>query len=953
LDDLLFGKSSSGSDGAVTGAADVVESFGPVTVVSAATTAAAAAAGVPAAAAAAAAVPGGVVGESGDVSGGVSDELLPTLGPWSQCANLFSPGFTAPASSKSKGGIGSGGSSSAASKAAAAGAGVSLLNLDSWPGLVLAAFSVVVLVEALIVGPLASSAPSPSTSSSSSSSWHVSSLGGGSRALRFPSFQPRQHLLSLNQQQLKTKHKRQRQRQQHAAAVVMGHISPEECLEAAATGFTPALLLPLALGEETITSFAANPTAAAAAASLSPSTNPVKGRTSHVTPLAAAGRAAAVRAASALHLGRLLRLLAYALSFTLNMLKKASVNGWRAVLLLTVGSANAATLVLASHAIATILLLPGLSTAPGTVASASASAAGAAAAGASISSSPSGLLDLTSAVRFSGAVLCLALTATSAHASFLSASTAFKRVHSTSPAVKDVLGLERKDKAIAQAMHTLTENVNRDAVKLAAAGAKAAPAPTPTPPAAGASAAAAELADEESVVVVPRGPHPSDGLRLKNVWVASPDQQEQEQEHARHFAVKGVSLHVPGGTVAVVVGGVGSGKSSLISALASGGDAQEGGGVGTARMLQGDVLLQGEAWSADWGAASSDSSSRSSSGCGSSGSGSRSTRRWGTTRQASADDSGDGRWWSLCAWGGWKAGLGVLRQRPAMLGGGLSLADSIAVGVSPALLLHPPPPPPSSAIATPSSTSTTASTTSFNEQRDLVVLSSLVLAGAESIAQVLPAGLDTILLAPTSRSDRSSSSDKSAGGNYDDSDAHGHDGGRGVGGVALSAGEWAAVALARSLAGLVAGTASLVLLDEPESMVVAAAALESAEGGGGGGNGNGNGDASGGEGVGSGVGGGGAEVAQEAAEVALMERLVAAASERPHCAVLVATRRPRLALFAEHVVVLGPQGQVLEQGHPEVLLTESPGGAFAQLLGANSGANYNNEASNPTTSSSF
>jgi ABC-type multidrug transport system fused ATPase/permease subunit len=67
-------------------------------------------------------------------------------------------------------------------------------------------------------------------------------------------------------------------------------------------------------------------------------------------------------------------------------------------------------------------------------------------------------------------------------------------------------------------------------------------------------------------------------------------------------------------------------------------------------------------------------------------------------------------------------------------------------------------------------------------------------------------------------------------------------------------------------------------------------------------------------------------------EVDFMSALVSAADVQPQCAVVVATRSPKLALFANQVVVLGPKGRVLEQGDPEELLAAN--GYFAELLQA-------------------
>jgi ABC-type multidrug transport system ATPase subunit len=104
----------------------------------------------------------------------------------------------------------------------------------------------------------------------------------------------------------------------------------------------------------------------------------------------------------------------------------------------------------------------------------------------------------------------------------------------------------------------------------------------------------------------------------------------------------------------------------------------------------------------------------------------------------------------------------------------------------------------------------------------------------------------------------------------------------------------AAVALARAVRGLAGerSSAALVLLDEPLGVD---------------------------------------SESNEAREVAFMSALVSAAQQQPACAVVVAARSPRLALFADQVAVLGPRGRVVEVGDPEQLAAKQ-GGHFAHLL---------------------
>jgi len=66
-----------------------------------------------------------------------------------------------------------------------------------------------------------------------------------------------------------------------------------------------------------------------------------------------------------------------------------------------------------------------------------------------------------------------------------------------------------------------------------------------------------------------------------------------------------------------------------------------------------------------------------------------------------------------------------------------------------------------------------------------------------------------------------------------------------------------------------------------------------------------------------------------------MGRLVAAAAQRPSAAVLVFTRRARLASLdgVHSALVLGPRGQVLEQGPPAALLA-SDASMLSRLVAA-------------------
>jgi ABC-type multidrug transport system fused ATPase/permease subunit len=268
--------------------------------------------------------------------------------------------------------------------------------------------------------------------------------------------------------------------------------------------------------------------------------------------------------------------------------------------------------------------------------------------------------------------------------------------------------------------------------------------------------------------------------------------------------VRGLSLHVPGGTVCVVVGPPGSGKSALLDALAYAAGAYEA-PTGEARTTQlapfpalpslarGSVLLQG-----------------------------RPRELW--------------------AKGHWRQAVNSLRQKPARFP-----HLSLAANVDPA--------------------AAAASSAAGRDRKgsNAAVGAALVLAGAAHLAAAL------------------ANSDGAAVGND------------------LSSEAWAAVALARAVRGLAGASsgqpgerssAALVLLDEPLGVD---------------------------------------SESNEAREVAFMSALVSAAQQQPACAVVVAARSPRLALFADQVAVLGPRGRVVEVGDPEQLAAKQ-GGHFAHLL---------------------
>lgn len=322
------------------------------------------------------------------------------------------------------------------------------------------------------------------------------------------------------------------------------------------------------------------------------------------------------------------------------------------------------------------------------------------------------------------------------------------------------------------------------------------------------------------------GPNPPDGLRLDNVWVSTPNKHSNQGQRVEEeeFAVRGLSLHVPGGSVCVVVGPPKSGKSALLDALAyaPGGynespSVHQGPPTTTSStplpklpgLARGSVQLQGQL---------------------------RQTWRAGPWRQA----------------------VNVMRQKPAQFPD-LSLTANVN--------------PTAAAAATDTSSSSWSSHIRDRRSMEAGVGAALALAGASHLA------------ASTSSS-------------YDRNSA--------VGSMPLSSEDWLKIGLARGVRGLVSssvnsggsggggGGAALVLLDEPLGL--------DHEGG------------------------------NDEREVDFMSALVSAAEMQPQCAVVVATRSPKLALFANQVVVLGPKGRVLEQGDPEELLAAN--GYFAELLQA-------------------
>ena len=314
------------------------------------------------------------------------------------------------------------------------------------------------------------------------------------------------------------------------------------------------------------------------------------------------------------------------------------------------------------------------------------------------------------------------------------------------------------------------------------------------------------------------GPNPTDGLRLDNVWVSTPKHSKHGQlvgKEEEEFAVRGLSLHVPGGSVCVVVGPPKSGKSSLLDAIAYAPSTYSK----SPSMNQGLPLpnLPGLARG--------------------------SVQLQGQLRQ-------------LWRPGPWRQAVHVMRQQPARF------PDlSLAANVNPAT------------AAAASDTASWSSPTKDRRSIEAGVGAALALAGAPHLTTSI-------------------------------SSSHGRS--SAIGQQTLSSEDWVKIGLARGVRGLVSssannggsagggGGAALVLLDEPLGL--------SNEGD------------------------------SEEREVDFMSALVSAVEMQPQCAVVIATRSPKLALFATQVVVLGPRGRVLEQGDPEELLAAN--GHFAELLQA-------------------
>ena len=58
---------------------------------------------------------------------------------------------------------------------------------------------------------------------------------------------------------------------------------------------------------------------------------------------------------------------------------------------------------------------------------------------------------------------------------------------------------------------------------------------------------------------------PHDGLRFNDVWVASGTSKEMSPQ--THYSLRGLTLHAPGGSIVVILGSSGTGKTSLIEAM--------------------------------------------------------------------------------------------------------------------------------------------------------------------------------------------------------------------------------------------------------------------------------------------------------------------------------------------------------------------------------------------------
>jgi len=243
-------------------------------------------------------------------------------------------------------------------------------------------------------------------------------------------------------------------------------------------------------------------------------------------------------------------------------------------------------------------------------------------------------------------------------------------------------------------------------------------------------------------------------------------------ERSREWAVRDVTLHCPGGKVVVVVGGPGSGKSALLDALAFGAASPEaagGGGLfgrrrhgsgsaGLPWVSSGGVQLQG-----------------------------RPRGVWGATA--------------------WREAVGTLRQgcdRSFGVVPGLTVAQHVA-WASPPLAQPLRPAAATAAEATGAGAASEASVALLGAE--VSVCCALALAGLGWLPMALPHGVHTVL---------------EAGGGDDSGGSCGSGGveaasaGAGVAaGVVLPGGAASRLGLARALAGLVAGSAGLVLLDEP------------------------------------------------------------------------------------------------------------------------------------------